>query len=137
MTTIEQLTRWASEHAGLLAAVAVGSGILLILGLLALPWVLVRLPADHFMRPPERRSLVTWLLRNLFGSLVLLSGFLMLFLPGQGLLTILAGLMLVDFPGKRRLELLVLRQPGIRATVDRIRRRADRLPLELPQEGES
>lgn len=40
--------------------------------------------------------------RNLLGWLLVLAGFIMLFTPGQGLLTMLAGLALADWPGRLR-----------------------------------
>lgn len=134
MTWVHVIGRWLAEHPGLVAGVAVGSAALLLVGLVALPWVLIRLPDDHYLRPPARRHPALWALRNAFGVVVLLAGAAMLVLPGQGLLTLLAGLMLVDFPGKRRLEVRLLRRPSVRAAVDRIRARAGRGPLELPEE---
>lgn len=133
MTPIEEIARWLAAHPGVVAGVAVGSGALLLLGLLALPWVVGRLPPDHFVRPPGRSHPARWIARNVVGALVLASGIAMLVLPGQGLLTMLAGLMLVDFPGKRRLLVALLRRPAIGRGVDAIRRRAGRPPLELPE----
>jgi hypothetical protein len=55
----------------------------------------------------------------------------MLVLPGQGLLTILIGLLLLDFPGKRALERRLLRRPGLRAFLDRMRVKRGRAPFEV------
>lgn len=80
--------------------------------LVAVPWLIGRLPADYFLthwqRVDERRrrhplaQVFVPLLRNLLGAVLLLAGVAMLVLPGQGLLTMVLGLCLMDFPGKRK-----------------------------------
>ena len=97
--------------------------------------------ADHFTRTaPHPGSLgernpalaaARKLLKNVLGIVVVATGIAMLVLPGQGLLTILIGLTLLDFPGRRKLQLALLRERHVRRTVDRIRARAGRPPLEL------
>ena len=84
-----------------------------VVSLLAVPWIIGRLPADYFVshvqhstqRPRQYlgMGLLRLVLRNIVGALLLLAGVAMLFLPGQGILTIIIGLCLIDFPGKRRL----------------------------------
>ena len=59
----------------------------------------------------------------------------MLLLPGQGILTLFAALVLLDFPGKRRLKLLIIRQPIAMKAVQWLRTRAHREPLVLPPES--
>ena len=46
-------------------------------------------------------------------------------------MTILLGVMLVDFPGKQRLEQKLLHRPAIRNSINRLRARFDKPPLEL------
>lgn len=107
---------------------------------LAVPIVLVRLPADYFVG--SRRTLpptggnaflngALLALRSLLGGLLVLLGILMLVLPGQGVLMIIAGLSLLRFPGKRKLLRRLLRAPGVRRVCDAIRRRAGKPPLQL------
>lgn len=129
---------WSSAHTELLAWLFVLS--LASLGLVAvlLPVVVVRLPADYFARerstPPTRLGIGALLLRlgkNVLGGVFVLAGIAMLFLPGQGLLTMLIGLMLVDFPGKRALERRLIARPAIRGFLERIRRRHGRGPFVL------
>jgi hypothetical protein len=102
--------------------------------LLATPLLLTRLPADYLVReqPKERRNPLLFVLKNALGVLVILLGVLMLVLPGQGLLTILLGLGLVDFPGRQKLERRLLLRPSVLKTVNALRRRASRPPLEIP-----
>jgi hypothetical protein len=55
----------------------------------------------------------------------------MLVLPGQGLLTILIGLVLVNFPGKYYLERKVIEQKKVLATMNWIRGKANRPPVDI------
>ena len=77
------------------------------------------------------------LIKNSLGLLFLLMGFIMLFIPGQGLLTILAGLWLMDLPGKRALEIRMIRTPAIHRGIDYIRKKAGRSPLLIPDSPEA
>jgi len=98
-------------------------------------WMLVRLPADHFLgvRPAPASPLPLRVLKNVAGVAVVIVGLVMAIpgVPGPGLLTALVGLLLVDFPGKYRLERRVIRQPLIHSAVDHLRARFGRPPLEL------
>ena len=104
--------------------------------------LIVRMPADHFVRygpPPEsfrgRHPALRWtlrLLKNLLGLLLLVGGVIMLFTPGQGVLFLLLGLMLLDVPGKRHLELRIVRNPAVLKSINTIRARAGRPPLQVP-----
>jgi hypothetical protein len=120
------------------AAIALGVSIgLFAIGVLSIPIVIARLPADYFVRheqPPSSpgvRHAVLKSLRNAFGVLLVLAGIAMLVLPGQGVLAILLGLSLIDFPGKRALLLRIVRHRPVKRVVNAIRRRAHKPPLEL------
>jgi hypothetical protein len=130
---------WTQANETLLLWLAIASVAVFVATLFALPLLLVRLPADHFL-PGRRRALpwgirhpvLRWIYRlvsNLIGSVLILAGFVMLFLPGQGLLTMLAGLMLTDFPGKYRVERWIVGKPAICGAINRLRSRAGRPPL--------
>lgn len=112
----------------------------------ALPWLLTRLPEDYFtetdgpVRPPwPRQRALYWswrLLKNLLGVVLLAAGVIMLLTPGQGILTILAGLWLMDLPGKRRWERQLVGRPKVFASINWIRRKAKRPPLQAPRQHE-
>lgn len=110
---------------------------LFLLSLLALPWVIARIPADYFSssrKPPEispGRRVLYAVVRNAIGVVLLALGIVMLLLPGQGLLTILIGLMCLDFPGKRRLEQRFVASPKVLRALNAVRKRAGRPPLDL------
>jgi hypothetical protein len=52
-------------------------------------------------------------------------------IPGQGVLTMIVGLTLLDFPGKRGLECRLIGRPRILRTINRLRARFGRPPLEM------
>ena len=105
---------------------------------IAIPWILIRLPQDYFCESHPRTwlkdhhpvlRLVALVLKNFVGWLLLLGGIAMLVLPGQGLLTILIGVSLMDSPGKRAIERKLISRPLILQAINRIRQRFDRPPL--------
>jgi hypothetical protein len=131
----ERWLSWAKDR-GVLAALGLFSVLFFVSGVVAVPWIVARLPADHFVgRAPGSVARSTWgrlflkMLKNLVGVVLLIAGVAMLFLPGQGLLTVLVALSLMDFPGKRRLQARIVRIRPVRAALDAIRRRAGREPL--------
>jgi hypothetical protein len=67
--------------------------------------------------------------KNAVGLVFLLAGFAMLFLPGQGILTMLIGISLVDFPGKRRLEATLIGQPTVLSAINSMRNKFNKPPL--------
>ncbi|GKS59993.1 hypothetical protein YTPLAS18_35200 [Nitrospira sp.] len=106
--------------------------------LIAIPFILVRLPPDYFEddsphdwfrnQHPVLR-LVAHLIKNAVGLVFLLAGFAMLFLPGQGVLTMLIGISLMDFPGKRKLERKMVGQPAVLSTINKMREKFGSPPL--------
>jgi hypothetical protein len=100
--------------------------------LIAIPFILVRLPTDFFDTRVPRRwmenhhpilRLLGHLVKNVAGAIFLFAGFLMLFLPGQGILTMLIGVTMLDFPGKRRMEAKMIGQPAVLNTINNMRRK--------------
>ena len=124
------------------------SGLTLALGLLlagvVVPIVVatlmvLRLPPDYFThtrREPVYREeslpVIGWtlaVLKNLSGLVLVALGIIMLFTPGQGLLTLLVGLMLLNFPGKYRLERRLVRMGPVIPALNWLRQRWARAPL--------
>ncbi len=93
---------------------------------------------DYFAAETGRSSRLSGLallgriIKNILGLILLGAGILMLFLPGQGLLTIVLALSLLDFPGKRGLELRLIRQPRVYKAINWLRRKYKRPPLIIP-----
>ena len=66
---------------------------------------------------------------EILGMILVFIGFILLFLPGQGLLSILTGLVLMDFPGKYQLESRLIARPAIFRVVNRIRAAGGKPPF--------
>ena len=71
------------------------------------------------------------LAKNVVGAIFLFAGFLMLFLPGQGILTMLIGITMLDFPGKRKLEAKMIGQPAVLGTINNMRQKFGKPPLTI------
>ncbi|NCA69559.1 MAG: hypothetical protein EOM91_05515 [Sphingobacteriia bacterium] len=134
---------WIETHQALLLSLA-GLSVLLFVGsLIALPFLLARIPEDYFI--DQRRHvarlrrlhplvyLALRLVKNLVGWILVLAGLVMLVLPGQGILTILMGLVLCDFPGKFALERRLASNPRILSAINWIRSRGGHPPLIAPR----
>lgn len=132
---------WISSHQNILVLSGMASIIIFIVSLLSLPWLVAKIPEDYFV--PKKRAgtpwkghfLGLWLLmfavKNVVGYLLLFSGFLMLFLPGQGILTMLAGLLLMDYPGKFQLERKIALSPAVLSKLNWLREKANQPPLKI------
>jgi len=104
--------------------------------------VLVKLPKDHFSKHRKTKfwsgprpwiHAAKFIGKNIAGILLVALGIVLSLpgVPGQGLLTILLGIMLLDFPGRDRLEQKLLSKPSIVNSINRLRQRFGKPPLEL------
>lgn len=105
-------------------------------------WILVKLPADHFSKSRKTKFWAgprPWIHaakvigKNIGGVLLVALGIVLSLpgVPGQGLLTVLLGIMLLDFPGRHRLEQKLLSKPSIVNSINKLRGRFGKKPLEL------
>ena len=108
--------------------------------LIAIPFIMVRLPADYFDTRTPRLwmkdhhpvlRLAGLIIKNAVGAVFLLAGLAMLFLPGQGILTMLIGISLLDFPGKRKLEAKIVGQHTVLQALNAMRAKFGKPPLTL------
>jgi archaellum biogenesis protein FlaJ (TadC family) len=137
---------WLSLDAATMWWIAVLSIAMFVGSLLAVPMIVVRIPADYFVRehrvPPEtsraKRALRLFgrILKNLVGAVLIVVGFVMLFTPGQGIITMLVGLSFMDIPGKKRLILMLVSRPSVYRWINSLREKRGKPPLELPPKKE-
>ena len=117
------------------------SAIIFVVSLATLPWLVAAIPADYFSNPKAHRpastlsagALVQRVLKNLLGLVLLVGGFMMLFMPGQGLLTMLAGAILMDYPGKYQLERRLVSIPAVLSALNWLRQKRHAPPLVIDQ----
>jgi hypothetical protein len=128
---------WQRTLIGLLIFVAT-----FLVNLAVVSFILVKLPKDHFKRSHQTKfwsgshpylHAAKIIGKNILGVLLVGLGIVLSIpgVPGQGLLTILLGIMLLDFPGRHSLERKLLNRAEIVKTINRLRGRFDKPPLEL------
>ena len=135
---------WLAEYQGLFTWMAIISAFTFVVSLLTLPWLVARIPNDYFCHyqrhpTPLKQShpafrIVILVGKNCLGWVLLLGGIIMLFIPGQGLLTIAMGLLLMDYPGKFTLERKIVSNPKILNSLNWLRAKASAPPLEIDEE---
>ena len=135
------MVEWIQTHETILWWMAAASAVTFVGTLIAVPWLLVRIPTDYFAhrrrhREPwaDQHPVVRALLligKNLLGCLFVVTGIVMLVLPGQGILAILIGVVLLNFPAKYKLERRLVRCGPVLRSVNWLRQRAGRAPLTL------
>ncbi len=135
------MLEWLSDNQTLLTWLSVISLITFVGSLLALPWLVGIIPEDYFLhqrRNPnglkQRHPVVRLLLlvgKNLLGMLLLCGGILMLFLPGQGLLTIAVGMLLLDYPGKFSIERRIVAYPSVLKGINWLRAKGHHPPIKV------
>lgn len=124
----------------------VGLFLITLFGSLAVTaFILIKLPPNYFKgkRPaafgwqtthPLMRILLV-VGKNMLGVFLVILGIILSLpgVPGQGILTILLGVMLLDFPGRRRFEIYLVSRPRVFRTINNLRQRFAKPPLELDQ----
>lgn len=133
------LLNLANDYLHLLPIIGLVSALIFVISLLSLPWLVALIPEDYFLSaerrpsPWEKRNpfikITLIVCKNILGFVLLLGGFLMLFVPGQGLLTMVAGLVLMDYPGKFALEKKIVKNPSIYKGLNWLRAKANKPPL--------
>jgi hypothetical protein len=126
------------QYGSIITWLGIISTVTFFLSLLIIPWIICRLDKNFFLHLHEHTKkedehpaifILLKLLRYFVGSLLLFAGILMLFLPGQGLLTMILGISLLDFPGKRILTDWVLCFHPIQNGLNWIREKGSKPPF--------
>ena len=143
MSISEKIISWSSVNSDLLFLLGSLSIFILIISVFMMVLIISFLPEDYFKS--ENRNLISsvqnsrypllkllvLITKHFFGVLLLLSGILMLVLPGQGILTIITGLVFIDYPGKYKFERKLLRQKGVINSINWIRSRLSKPSLKV------
>ena len=123
-----------------LIGLTVASAIGFVGSLIAIPLILVRLPADYFDTRTPRHwmkdhhpvlRLSGLVVKNVVGIVFLLAGFAMLFLAGTGRAHDVDRDLAHGFSRKRQLEAKMVGQPTLLGVINSMRRKFDKPPLTL------
>src|SRR5882757_410940 len=118
------MREWMSQHGWLMLAISLGT---LVVSLAGGILVIIKMPADHFVRPQEHSAHpVMRVLKNVAGVLLLILGIVMSLplVPGPGLVFLAVGVSLTSFPGKKRFERMTLRRGWVMGAINWIRAKA-------------
>jgi hypothetical protein len=138
------ILEWIRIHATAFWWISALSMVTFIVTLIIIPILVIRIPADYF-RPKKQKTkpcyknhfkticFIGLVLKNLLGIIFILTGAAMLFLPGQGFITIMIGIMMLNFPGKSAIEQRIVQQPTVLHTINWIRGKASRPVLQIPE----
>lgn len=133
-----EIKSWVESHlTQILVVTSAVSLVMVVASVVALPWFIARLPTEYFARVshPELRAVdlgahpVRRVLKNAVGGLLAIAGLSMLFLPGQGLVTLLVALTLLEFPGKARLERRLIENDTVFSALNWLREKAHKEPF--------
>ena len=138
---------WITNHRILLGWLGAASVVTFLATLIIVPWLVVSIPSDYFTHQKRHRQTkrsqhpmirITMIIaKNVLGCLFVVIGILIALplVPGQGIMTMLIGVMFLDFPGKYHLERrLVSYGPGFRS-MNWLRHRTGREPLNNPSKS--
>ncbi len=131
---------WISDNTMLLALVSAISFLVFAVGMVSLPIIIGKLPDNYFVserKPwfrylPKGLYLLVFTAKNVLGFLLLLLGVVMLFAPGQGLLTILVGIGAMNFPGKQKMIYRMLSFGRLRRVLNWIRKKRGAKEFSFP-----
>ena len=143
MSISQKIIAWSSMNSDLLFLLGSLSIFILMISVFMMVLIISFLPEDYFKS--ENRNLISsvqnsrypllkllvLITKNFFGILLLLSGILMLVLPGQGILTIITGLVFMDYPRKYAFERKLLKQKGVINSINWIRSCLSKPPLKI------
>ncbi|MFA7453909.1 MAG: PGPGW domain-containing protein [Desulfobulbaceae bacterium] len=109
--------------------------------LLAVPWIIARLPAKYFIQHREKveerhqrhplLAKMIFLTRNAIGFAFLMAGAAMLVLPGQGVITMIIGLSFMDFPKKHQVVDFLVHRRRVRRFLNWMRRKEKKPPFQF------
>lgn len=135
---ISNLMHFVQLHAHWFIGVSIIS---FLVGILLLPVMITRIPVDYFSHHARHRMVkdsrhplfrvLALSLKNLLGAVLLLAGLIMMFTPGQGLLTLFVGLMVMNYPGKFHFESWLIRRPHVLPAINWLREKYKRPALQL------
>ncbi|MBN2279161.1 MAG: hypothetical protein JXQ65_01125 [Candidatus Marinimicrobia bacterium] len=107
--------------------------------IILIPFLIINLSPDYFSG--KKKSLYLYkhpliryiilILKNVMGFLLIIMGIVMLFIPGQGLLSIAIGLLFINFPGKKKLEYKFFTNAKIASVINHIRSRAGKNEIDF------
>lgn len=130
-----------SDNGSILQLLGILSVTTFVGSLIAIPWIIARLPVKYFTQHRQRVSQrhkrhpaaakIIFIVRNGLGFLFLLAGIAMLVLPGQGIITILIGVSLMDFHKKHTVIDYMIKRPKVITFLNWVRNKEKKPPFDF------
>lgn len=119
------------ENRDLIIVLTIVTAITLVTSIVIIPYIILNLTPDYFLykRQPMlkyKHRVIRYfvlIIKNLFGYILFILGVIMLFIPGQGLLSIALGMLLINFPGKKKVEKKMFSNKKVNKIINIIRKK--------------
>lgn len=134
---LEQIIDLVDEYKSVIFWLSLLSFFIFIFSLVSIKWLVALIPIDYFVYKKNSKFktkypftwLISMIIKNIIGYLLIIGGILMLVLPGQGLFTIFIGLMMSNYPGKYYIEKKIIAIPSILKTINWLRKQSNKEPI--------
>ena len=134
---LEQIIDLVDEYKSVIFWLSLLSFLIFIFSLVSIKWLVSLIPIDYFVYKKNSKFktkypfiwLISMIIKNIVGYLLIIGGILMLVLPGQGLFTIFIGLMMSNYPGKYYVEKKIIAIPSILKTINWLRKQSNKEPI--------
>ena len=134
---LEQIIDLVYEYKSFIFWLGLLSFLIFIFSLVSIKWLVALIPSDYFVYKKDSKFkskypftwLISMIIKNIIGYLLIIGGILMLLLPGQGLFTIFIGLMMSNYPGKYYIEKKFIAIPSILKTINWLRKQSNKEPI--------
>ena len=134
---LEQIIDLVDEYKSVIFWLSLLSFLIFIFSLVSIKWLVALIPIDYFVYKKNSKFktkypftwLISMIIKNIIGYLLIFGGILMLVLPGQGLFTIFIGLMMSNYPGKYYIEKKIIAIPSILKTINWLRKQSNKEPI--------
>ena len=134
---LEQIIDLIDDYKSIIFWLGLLSFIIFIFSLVTIKWLVALIPSDYFVSRKDTKFkseypfiwLISMIIKNIIGYVLIIGGILMLLLPGQGLFTIFIGLMMSNYPGKYYIEKKFIAIPSILKTINWLRKQSNKEPI--------
>ena len=134
---LEQIIDLIDDYKSIIFWLGLLSFLIFIFSLVTIKWLVALIPSDYFVSKKDTKFkseypfiwLISMIIKNIIGYVLIIGGILMLLLPGQGLFTIFIGLMMSNYPGKYYIEKKFIAIPSILRTINWLRKQSNKEPI--------
>ena len=132
---------WISDYNQIIQWAGIVSVFLFFLSLFLLKYVILRLPEDYFItassisksHPKNPQKIIVRVAKNAVGFLLTICGIILLFTPGQGMITILIGLCLIDLAIVNQFKKKIINNSKVQKALNWIRTKKSVKPFNFPK----